>query len=221
MQQRVNNPGAPNTPGSSTAGTTGTSGDTTGSRVGHAVGNAIDNVTDVASGVGHRAGLGAGTVAGTTTGTARGSAAGATAAGRTQGTLSQSGGAKIVGTQSTDPAGPGPHVMAASTLTRDKVMNHAGETLGDLDEIMIDVPRGRVAYAVLSAGGFLGMGEKLFAIPWSALSLDTDNKCFILDIDRDRLMNAPGFDRGHWPSEADQDWSTQVHSYYNARPYWD
>jgi uncharacterized protein YrrD len=60
-------------------------------------------------------------------------------------------------------SGPGPRLMTADTLTGDKVINLQGETLGKIAEIMLDVPRGRVAYAVMSAGGFLGMGEKLFA----------------------------------------------------------
>ncbi len=130
-------------------------------------------------------------------------------------------GAQIIGSARKDHPGPGPHVMAASTLTRDKVVNPQGETLGDLQEIMLDVPRGRVAYAVLSAGGFLGLGEKYFAIPWGALTLDVESKRFILDIDRERLTNAPGFDKNNWPSAADETWNREVHSYYNTRPYWD
>ena len=59
---------------------------------------------------------------------------------------------------------------------------------------MLDVPSGRVAYAVLSFGGFLGMGEKLFVVPWSALTLDTVNKRFVLDVTKERLKDAPGFD---------------------------
>jgi sporulation protein YlmC with PRC-barrel domain len=79
--------------------------------------------------------------------------------------------------------GPGPRIMAANTLEGDKVVNSAGEQLGEITNIMIDVPQGRVAYAVLSFGGFLGMGDKLFAVPWQALELDTENKCFVLDVD--------------------------------------
>ena len=86
---------------------------------------------------------------------------------------------------------------------------------------MLDVPRGRIAYAVMSSGGFLGMGDKLFAIPWSALTLDTDNKCFVLDVDKQRLQDAPGFDKDNWPSTADPDFDSRVHSYYGARPYWE
>jgi sporulation protein YlmC with PRC-barrel domain len=120
-----------------------------------------------------------------------------------------------------DNDGPGPRIMAADTLEGDKVVNAAGEDLGEITDIMIDVPSGRVAYAVLSFGGFLGMGDKLFAIPWQALQLDPENKCFILDVDRERLRSAPGFDKDHWPSMADQRWATDIHSYYGSRPYWE
>ena len=129
------------------------------------------------------------------------------------------GGARIIGGERGE--GPGPYVMAADTLEGDDVVNAQGEKLGDIKSIMIDVPSGRVAYAVLSSGGFLGIGDKLFAIPWSALTLDADNKCFILNIDKERLKNAPGFDKDHWPSMADQRWATEVHSYYQRRPYWE
>lgn len=130
-------------------------------------------------------------------------------------------GADIVGQGNEDNSGPGPRLMTASTLEGDKVVNRQGEDLGEIDEIMIDVPRGRIAYAVMSSGGFLGMGDKLFAIPWSALTLDTDNKCFVLDCDKQRLESAPGFDKDHWPSMADQEFGRQVHTYYKARPYWE
>ena len=111
--------------------------------------------------------------------------------------------------------------MSASTLNGDKVVNQAGEDLGKIDDIMIDTPTGRVVYAVLSFGGFLGLGDKLFAIPWSRLSLDEDRKVFILNIDRATLEKAPGFDKDNWPDMADRAWGSQVHTYYNSRPYWE
>ncbi|HYG31471.1 MAG TPA: PRC-barrel domain-containing protein, partial [Methylophilaceae bacterium] len=72
-----------------------------------------------------------------------------------------------------DDSGPGPRLMGADTLIGNDVANHKDEDLGDIKEIMLDVPNGRIAYAVLSFGGFLGMGNKLFAVPWEALKLDT------------------------------------------------
>ena len=85
---------------------------------------------------------------------------------------------------------------------------------------MLDVRGGRIAYAVLAVGGVLGIGEKFFAIPWRSLTLDTDNKQFILDVDKERLQNAPGFDKEHWPSMADPRWATSIYEYYDTPPYW-
>jgi sporulation protein YlmC with PRC-barrel domain len=112
-------------------------------------------------------------------------------------------------------------VLAASTLTGDSVRNSAGDDLGKVDEIMIDISTGRVAYAVLSFGGFLGMGNKLFAIPWSALTVDEDEKCFILDVEKSVLENAPGFDKDNWPDMADANWGGEIYRHYGETPYWE
>jgi len=117
--------------------------------------------------------------------------------------------------------GPGPQIMAADTLEGDDVVNANGENLGEVKDIMIDVSSGRIAYAVLSFGGFLGMGDKLFAVPWNALTLDPENKRFIMNVEKERLENAPGFDKDHWPSMADNRWASDLHSYYGTRPYWE
>ena len=128
---------------------------------------------------------------------------------------------KIIGSPDAVPGpGPGPEIMGASTLGRDDVYNLANEKLGTIEEIMIDVPRGRVAYVVMSHGGILGIGDKLFAIPWSALTLDTDRHCFLLNVDVERLKNAEGFDKDHWPRMADVTWAKQLHEYYDQPPYW-
>jgi len=117
--------------------------------------------------------------------------------------------------------GPGPEMMGADTLVGNEVCNHKGEDLGEIKEIMLDMRGGRVAYAVLSFGGFLGMGEKLFAVPWNALILDTKNKRFVLNVEKDRLKDAPGFDKTQWPNMADQSWAREIHSYYGTKPYSD
>ncbi|MEI6000575.1 PRC-barrel domain-containing protein [Paraburkholderia bengalensis] len=128
------------------------------------------------------------------------------------------GGAGIVGGGVGE--GPGPEVMAAATLDGNKVISSDGEHVGKISDIMLDVRSGRVAYAVLSEGGFLGMGSNLHAIPWSALTLDTDQKVFRVDITAQRIKDEPGFDKDHWPSMADETWGTQMHQYYNRDPYW-
>ena len=120
-----------------------------------------------------------------------------------------------------DKQGPGPELMGANTLNGNDVYNQEGEDLGDIKEIMLDMRTGRVSYAVLSFGGFLGMGDKLFAVPWRALILDTANKRFTLNVDKDRLQNAPGFDPDKWPNMADATWAQDIHSYYGTTPYSD
>jgi sporulation protein YlmC with PRC-barrel domain len=111
-------------------------------------------------------------------------------------------------------------VIAADTLTGDKVVNRQKEDLGTIEHLMIDVEQGRIAYAVLSFGGFLGMGEKLFAIPWSALAVDSVERQFILNVDKKLLERAPGFDKDHWPNMADRTWGAEISTYYGAKPYW-
>ena len=116
-----------------------------------------------------------------------------------------------------------PDVLSATSLIGDRVTNPAGEYLGKIEELMIDLDSGRVAYAVLSFGGFLGtgLGDKLFALPFQALKLDAEHECFVLDVDPEKLRKAPGFDKDHWPSTADRTWGSQIHSYYGCRPYWE
>ncbi len=114
--------------------------------------------------------------------------------------------------------GPGPSLMGADTLIGDNVVNAAEESLGDIKEIMLDMQTGQVAYAVLSFGGFLGVGEKLFAVPWGALHLDTVNERFVLNVDKARLKNAPGFDPGAWPDMSDVNWARQIHTFYGTDP---
>ena len=115
-------------------------------------------------------------------------------------------------------AGPGPALMGADTLIGDSVVNAQEDNLGDIKEIMLDMRTGQIAYAVLAFGGFLGMGEKLFAVPWQALQLDTVNQRFMLNVDKDRLQNAPGFDPDAWPDMSDVGWANQIHSFYGTDP---
>ncbi len=115
--------------------------------------------------------------------------------------------------------GPGPELMGANTLIGNDVVNQQDEDIGDIKEIMLDVRTGRVSYAVLAFGGFLGMGEKLFAVPWQALQLDTVNKRFVLNVVKERLATAPGFDKAHWPDMVDATWQQAIHDYYGTKPY--
>jgi sporulation protein YlmC with PRC-barrel domain len=112
------------------------------------------------------------------------------------------------------------NVLSATELIGDKVVNRVGEKLGQIEELMLDVEKGRVAYAVLSFGGFLGMGDKHFAIPFEALKLDADHDSFILDVDQEKLKMAPGFEKSNPPKAADRTWGAEIYKYYGYRPYW-
>jgi PRC-barrel domain len=89
--------------------------------------------------------------------------------------------------------------------------------LGTIKELMIHMSTGKISYAVLSYGGFLGMGDRLFAVPWQALKLDTQKKRFTLNVSKDQLKDAPGFDKDHWPSMADNAWESNVHTFYGVK----
>jgi sporulation protein YlmC with PRC-barrel domain len=112
-----------------------------------------------------------------------------------------------------------PDFLSADTIKSDKIINKAGENLGKIEELMIDLQDGRVAYAALSFGGFLGLGGKLFAIPWQALQIKLHDHAILLDIPKDVLEKAEGFDKDHWPVTT-REWLATMYSYYGYQPYW-
>ena len=95
------------------------------------------------------------------------------------------------------------------------VVNSKGEKIGDVEDIVLDA-KGNVAYAVVSTGGFLGMGDKMHAVPWAAIRTSTGTDNFMLDVDKDRLKSAPGFDQSSWPNVNDAKWSTENRRYFPA-----
>lgn len=111
--------------------------------------------------------------------------------------------------------------VKASSIIGTDVVSPTGDSLGDVKEIVIDPRTGRVAYAVVSFGGFLGMGEKLFAIPFSSFEYDVEENEYVLDISKERLQAAPGFDADHWPSMNEEKWNRDVYKYYERAPYWE
>jgi sporulation protein YlmC with PRC-barrel domain len=113
-----------------------------------------------------------------------------------------------------------PNVLSTSAVLGATVVNRAGENLGKIEELMLDLEKGRVAYAVLSLGGFLGMGEKLFAVPFEALKLDASREHFTLDVDKNKLKNAPAFDKNNPPQASDRTWGAEVYKFYGYKPYW-
>lgn len=115
-----------------------------------------------------------------------------------------------------------PRVVQVSRMIGNKVVNPSGEVLGNLKELVFDLEEGHIAYAVLSFGGFIGMGDKLFAIPWEALVPNPKDHTFILDMEKEVLQKAPGFDKDHWPDDAQYEagWLLDIYEYYGYSPYW-
>jgi len=113
-----------------------------------------------------------------------------------------------------------PTVLSASTITSDQVTNDEGEHLGKMHDLMIDLDSGRIAYVVMSFGGFMGAGDKLFAVPWEAFQVSFHDKKFILNVPKEKLKQAPGFDKDRWPAAADYRWLGEVYAYYGCTPFW-
>jgi sporulation protein YlmC with PRC-barrel domain len=113
--------------------------------------------------------------------------------------------------------GPGPALMGAETLIGNHVVNRSEEDVGTIKEIMLDVHSGQVCYAVMSSGSVMGVGGKLFAVPWEALRLDTENKRFLLDVNKAQLDAATGFDKNHWPDRADPTWQRSLDAHAITR----
>ncbi|NOT76116.1 MAG: PRC-barrel domain-containing protein [Cyclobacteriaceae bacterium] len=103
--------------------------------------------------------------------------------------------------------------LTATTIIGDKVYDKHDQSIGDVKDIMLNLEDGTIEYVVIEFGGFLGIGEKFFAVPFKALQLDTDRHAFILDQTRDVLENAPGFDKDHWPE-------TNSHAMRSSSTYW-
>ena len=108
--------------------------------------------------------------------------------------------------------------LTASTIKGEKVVNKDGEHLGKIEDLMIDLENRRVVYAILSFGGFLGIGDKHFAIPMEALSQKPNEHAFTLDISKDVLEKAEGFDKENIPSNPEA--IASIYTHYGYKPYW-
>ncbi|MGZ5029901.1 MAG: PRC-barrel domain-containing protein [Methylobacter sp.] len=111
-------------------------------------------------------------------------------------------------------------VSRASKINGTNVKNTKGENMGGIKDLVIDPESGRVVYAVVSFGGILGLGNKLFAIPWSVLKWNREKEYYVLDLDKETLKNAPGFDKKHWPDSSNK-WELQreqINQFYHVNP---
>jgi sporulation protein YlmC with PRC-barrel domain len=105
-------------------------------------------------------------------------------------------------------------VVSSEALVGETVVNAQGESLGQVERVMIDATQGRVAYAILGRGGVFGIGVRLHPVPWACLSLDAKRRCLVLDIDPGRLDAAPAFDAQQWPSLAEPELAARLLAFY-------
>lgn len=111
-----------------------------------------------------------------------------------------------------------PHRLAStSDIEGTDVYGAGDQKIGEIDHLMIDQVTGRAAYAVMSFGGFLGLGHSHYPIPWQALKYDSGLNGYRTGITQDQLKDAPEFQDGTW---GDQDWEMRTHKHYGAEPYW-
>ncbi len=111
-------------------------------------------------------------------------------------------------------------LIASNKVEGTAVYNRQGERLGEVYNFMVDKYSGQVAYAVMSFGGFLGLGEKYHPLPWRVLTYDTGMGGYVVDLDKERLQGAPSFGRDETPAWGSRDWDRRVHDYYGVPPYW-
>jgi sporulation protein YlmC with PRC-barrel domain len=107
--------------------------------------------------------------------------------------------------------------LTASSIIGDRVVNIEGENMGTIKDIMLDIRSGKIEYYVIEFGGFLGIAEKFFAIPFYLLQVDPENKVFRFNEKKETLRHAPGFDKHHWPetNEHKTDYVTLSYSYWD------
>jgi hypothetical protein len=110
-------------------------------------------------------------------------------------------------------------LIAADKVKGTNVYNQAGDKLGNVDDIMIDKVSGRAIYAVMSFGGFLGMGEKYHPLPWATLKYDEQKSGYVVNLDKKQLEGAPNYDRGS-EFEWTPDYGRKVDRYYKVPSYW-
>lgn len=109
------------------------------------------------------------------------------------------------------------HALQATKIIGTSVRNHSEQRLGQIEDFVLDMKSGRIAYAVMSSSGIEGAERRLFAIPFQSMVLNVEEGCFYLDADEDRLRKAPGFDPDHWPTMGDRRWGSKIRGYWEAK----
>ena len=112
-------------------------------------------------------------------------------------------------------------LLGMTSFCGDGVYDVSGKFLGEIEELVLDIHSGRIAYALMTVGGFLAMGRKWFALPWSTVTVDRVYQRCVINIGLERLIDAPSLDGDLLPRMADPSWAIAVHAYFGCKPYWE
>lgn len=107
-------------------------------------------------------------------------------------------------------------IVSSDDVIGVNVENKEGENLGEIEALMLNKYHGNVEYVVLSFGGFLNIGNKLFAMPWRIFNYDAERECFVIPVNKEKLKNSPGFERDNWPNMSDENWARSINDYYGT-----
>jgi len=115
-----------------------------------------------------------------------------------------------------------PTTMVPSSRVKSyNVVNPEGDDLGQVQEFMLDLCNGRIAYAIVSFGGIMGITDKWFALPWDIMAWSEEKKKFVVDMPREVLEKSPSINKDKWPEEIDLSWLSHCYSHYGCSPYWE
>ncbi len=111
-------------------------------------------------------------------------------------------------------------LISAGKVQGTNVYNTSGDSLGDIHDVMIDKKTGKIAYAVMSFGGFLGIGERYHPLPWPTLKYNTQQGGYVVGLTKDQLEKAPTYGIKETPAWGDRGYEKTIHDYYGVAPYW-
>jgi hypothetical protein len=111
-------------------------------------------------------------------------------------------------------------LITAGKVTGTKVYNTSGDSLGEIYDVMLDKRSGRIAYAIMSFGGILGLGQRYHPLPWANLKYDTRQQGYVVGLTQDQLERAPTFGVDEAPSWGNRSYEQNIHDYYGTAPYW-
>lgn len=115
-------------------------------------------------------------------------------------------------------ASPTFNLISSETVEGTNVYDRSGNKIGTIDHLMIDKVSGNVRYAIMSFGGFMGLGHNHYPLPWNAIRYDTSREGYVTDVTESQLKDAPEFSDDSW---RDRDWEARWHQHFGTPPYWE